>query len=352
MSKHTSDQDPTFLSQSYRCYRAAFEHLLSDSAIQDCADIGVESKDIRRFQEIYRSSGYLCSFPGCRRGFLGFPSASDRNNHESFHSPQFRCVELDCDFSKIGFNSRQALRKHRLKYHTSVNEVPLPRFGHRRPIAKRDDHHGHGARIRTVRRYDSDSESDTIVEVPARRDAGTRLAWDLESSPEPSRESSEEPQPKRRGRKPGPQKRKAEERKRGRQSKTNDMLSSSDRSTLQRALKTVYDALMGLEVEDSDDTEDSAPESDDGPPTRLVIGPFAELPSKKDYPDYYLIITQPIAMAQIENKINKHQYQNLKELGQDVTLLATNARTYNEDGSLLYQDANAIQVRPPTKRIS
>jgi QLQ len=137
VSKHTSDPDPTFLSQSYGCYRAAFEHLLSDSAIQDCAGIGVESKDIRRFQEIYRASGYLCSFPGCRRGFLGFPSASDRNNHESFHSPQFRCIELDCDFSKIGFNSRQALRKHTLKYHTSVNEVPLPRFGHRQQIAKR-----------------------------------------------------------------------------------------------------------------------------------------------------------------------------------------------------------------------
>jgi len=101
---------------------------------------------------------------------------------------------------------------------------------------------------------------------------------------------------------------------------------------------------MGLEVEDSDDTEDSAPESDDGPPTRLVIGPFVELPSKKDYPEYYVIITQPIAMAQIENKINKYQYNGLKELGQDVTLLATNARTFNEDSSLLYRDATAIEV--------
>jgi ATP-dependent helicase STH1/SNF2 len=240
-----------------------------------------------------------------------------------------------------------------------------------------EEYAGRGARVRTVQRYDDglteeqwlnavDADDDTIEEAQARKDARIekrrtnkekrmRLEQGLESSPEPSRESSEEPQPKKRGRKPGPQKRKAEEleddtpmkRKRGRQSKTNDMLSSSDRSALQKALKTVYDALMGLEVEDSDDTEDSAPDSDDGPPTRLVIGPFAELPSKKDYPDYYLIITQPIAMAQIETKISKHQYQNLKELGQDVTLLATNARTYNEDGSLLYQDANAIQVRPP-----
>jgi len=246
------------------------------------------------------------------------------------------------------------------------------------PVAEEvEEYAGRGARVRTVQRYDDglteeqwlnavDADDDTIEEAQARKDARIekrrtnkekrmRLEQGLESSPEPSRESSEEPQPKKRGRKPGPQKRKAEEleddtpmkRKRGRQSKTNDMLSSSDRSALQKALKTVYDALMGLEVEDSDDTEDSAPESDEGPPTRLVIGPFAELPSKKDYPDYYLIITQPIAMAQIENKISKHLYQNLKELGQDVTLLATNARTYNEDGSLLYQDANAIQVRPP-----
>jgi hypothetical protein len=109
--------------------------------MQDCAVIGVEPKDIRRFQDIHRASGYLCSFPGCRRGFLGFPSASDRNNHESFHSPQFRCAEPDCDFSKIGFNSRQALRKHKLKYHTSVNESPLPRFDSRQPIAKLDSHH-------------------------------------------------------------------------------------------------------------------------------------------------------------------------------------------------------------------
>ena len=237
-----------------------------------------------------------------------------------------------------------------------------------------EEYAGRGARVRTVQRYDDglteeqwlnavDADDDTIEEAQARKDARiekrrsnkekrTRHDQGADSSPEPSRESSEEPQPKKRGRKPGPQKRKAEEieedtpknRKRGRQSKANDLLSSSERSALQRAVKTIYDTLMGLEVEDSDDTEDSAPESDDGPPTRLVIGPFAELPSKKDYPDYYMIITQPIAMAQIENKISKYQYQSLKEIGQDVALLATNARTYNEDGSLLYQDANAIQV--------
>jgi ATP-dependent helicase STH1/SNF2 len=242
-----------------------------------------------------------------------------------------------------------------------------------------EEYAGRGARVRTVQRYDDglteeqwlnavDADDDTIEDAQARKDARIekrrsnkekrmRHEQGLDSSPEPSRESSEEPQPKKRGRKPGPQKRKAEEleddtpkgRKRGRQSKVNDTLSSSDRSALQKALKTIYDGLMALEVEDSDDTEDSAPESDDGPPTRLVIGPFVELPSKKDYPEYYVIITQPIAMAQIENKISKHQYQSLKEFGQDVTLLATNARTFNEDRSLLYQDANAIQVHPLPK---
>ena len=265
---------------------------------------------------------------------------------------------------------------HALPRLMGENELPDIYLQEDNPVAEEvEEYAGRGARVRTVQRYDDglteeqwlnavDADDDTIEEAQARKDARIekrrtnkekrmRHEQGLDSSPEPSRESSEEPQPKKRGRKPGPQKRKAEDledetpnkRKRGRQSKANDTLSSSDRSALQKALKTIYESLMALEVEDSDDTEDSAPESDDGPPTRLVIGPFVELPSKKDYPEYYVIITQPIAMAQIESKINKHQYQNLKEFGQDVTLLATNARTFNEDGSLLYQDANAIQVR-------
>ena len=49
-------------------------------------------------------------------------------------------------------------------------------------------------------------------------------------------------------------------------------------------------------------------------------------------------------MKQIETKINKKQYQNLKQFRQDVGLLCANCRQYNEDGSVLYNDANMIEV--------
>ena len=60
--------------------------------------------------------------------------------------------------------------------------------------------------------------------------------------------------------------------------------------------------------------------------------------------DYYQLIKEPIAMKQIENKINKKQYQSLRQFWQDIKLLCKNCRQYNEDGSVLYNDADMIEV--------
>jgi ATP-dependent helicase STH1/SNF2 len=48
-------------------------------------------------------------------------------------------------------------------------------------------------------------------------------------------------------------------------------------------------------------------------------------------------------MKQIEKKINKKEYQSVKQFRQDLGLLCNNCRTYNEDTSLLFQDANLIE---------
>ncbi|WWC97135.1 hypothetical protein V866_004014 [Kwoniella sp. B9012] len=64
--------------------------------------------------------------------------------------------------------------------------------------------------------------------------------------------------------------------------------------------------------------------------------------SKRDYPDYYAIIAQPIALSQIKTKIGKPGYtvQNLKS---DMHLLWDNARTYNVEGSWVYNAAEDMQ---------
>lgn len=230
---------------------------------------------------------------------------------------------------------------------------------------------GRGARERKSTRYDDglteeqwlmavDADDDSIEDAIARKEARverrrsnkdkrTRKGQPVESSPEPSRDGSETPQPKKRGRRGPAPKRKAEEqieetpqpkRKRGRQAKPVETLSSTDRAALQDITNNVYQSLMEMEQELP--AEDS--DSEDGPVTRAVIDPFMKPPPKSQYPDYYMIIQNPIAMEMIRKKINREEYQSSKAFYDDIRLMCQNARTYNEDGSLLFQDANDIEV--------
>ncbi len=250
-----------------------------------------------------------------------------------------------------------------------------------------EEYAGRGARVKTQVKYDDglteeqwlaavDDSDDSIGDAAKRKQARIdkrrtnkakreRTAGGGVSSPEPDGESSEEPepepQPKKKGRpsKGAGQKRKGEDieeetpptkRKRGRQPNKAavDVLSNPERSALQKALRTITEALKALEVPDSDPEDQSDDESDDEPPTRLIIGPFLELPSKKLYADYYQFIAEPIALDVIEKRISSHQYTSLKDLQSDISLLAKNAKTYNEDGSMIYNDAVLIEVRFPT----
>ncbi|KAK4548522.1 hypothetical protein LTR36_009432 [Oleoguttula mirabilis] len=227
--------------------------------------------------------------------------------------------------------------------------------------------YGRGTRERAKVKYDDglteeqwldavDADDDTIEGAVARKqariqrraankEARVRGENDLGTSPPASRDSSESPQPKKRGRKPGKvvEKRKADEasldglpeppKKRGRQAKVTETLSREDRETLQKILDNAHDSLQDLEEESNDPKIQN----------RGIIDPFLELPSKAVYGDYYRLIKEPIAMKQIETKINKKQYQSLGQFRRDIGLLCNNCRQYNEDGSVLYNDANLIE---------
>jgi ATP-dependent helicase STH1/SNF2 len=223
---------------------------------------------------------------------------------------------------------------------------------------------GRGARERTRVKYDDglteeqwleavDNDEDSIEAAIARKEAKVAkrgrnktkgMGLDPGDSPAPSRESSEEPLPKKRGRKPKAEKRKVDEasldgdrdlapRKRGRPAPSKDPLSPESRASLQKVVNHVYEALNDLEEESTD------PDI----PNRGIIDPFIELPDKWDYPDYYQLIKNPICMNQIKKKINKKEYQTVRNFRQDLGLLCNNCRHYNEDSSLLYADANLIE---------
>ncbi|BGO93526.1 hypothetical protein NBRC10512_006555 [Rhodotorula toruloides] len=72
-------------------------------------------------------------------------------------------------------------------------------------------------------------------------------------------------------------------------------------------------------------------------------GLFNELPPKRDYPDYYLIITQPISLKEIKKKVNNGTYPDTDAFARDIHLMLNNAMTYNEEGSIVYEDARLLR---------
>ncbi|KAK7430039.1 transcriptional regulator [Neonectria magnoliae] len=232
---------------------------------------------------------------------------------------------------------------------------------------------GRGARERTKVKYDDglteeqwlmavddddDSPEAAAARKQARKDRREAKRGVDDESPPASRASSEEVEetPKKRGRKPAVknEKRKAEEgteeppakKRRGPQGRASKVgandsrLPPHQREVLQKSMRSLYDALMELEVDDIEPPGEDD-ESDAG--KRLIIGPFIKLPPKRDYADYYVIITNPICMNQISTRIKKEEYSSLSAMRKDFELMITNCQTYNEDGSILYQDAKTMQ---------
>ena len=97
-------------------------------------------------------------------------------------------------------------------------------------------------------------------------------------------------------------------------------------------MKSVMDACFEA-VEDVDNPDEG----------HQCAGLFYKLPSKRDYPEYYIMILRPICMDQIRKKIDKGQYRSFEEFIDDFKLMFNNARHYNEDGSTVWKDANYME---------
>jgi ATP-dependent helicase STH1/SNF2 len=70
---------------------------------------------------------------------------------------------------------------------------------------------------------------------------------------------------------------------------------------------------------------------------------FKELPDRDDYPDYYMHIQNPIAISQIRKRVGGSYYRSISQFKDDWHLMFNNARTYNQEGSIVYEDANQMQ---------
>ena len=72
--------------------------------------------------------------------------------------------------------------------------------------------------------------------------------------------------------------------------------------------------------------------SDDGS-GRNICEEFQKLPSRDMYPDYYILVKRPIALANMRAKLATKQYLSVHDLAQDLRLMCDNARQYRLPGS-------------------
>lgn len=107
---------------------------------------------------------------------------------------------------------------------------------------------------------------------------------------------------------------------------TVDVLTPEYRDVLQNNMEIIYGSI--LDYTDSD---------------RRLSDMFLIKPSKKLYPDYYVLIKHPLALDTIKKRMGNRTYSNIREFLEDIHLIFSNARIYNEEGSIVYQDALALE---------
>uniref|UniRef100_A0A6I8N256 Protein polybromo-1 n=1 Tax=Ornithorhynchus anatinus TaxID=9258 RepID=A0A6I8N256_ORNAN len=83
---------------------------------------------------------------------------------------------------------------------------------------------------------------------------------------------------------------------------------------------------------------------------RRLCDLFMVKPSKKDYPDYYKIILEPMDLKIIEHNIRNDKYSGEEGMIEDMKLMFRNARHYNEEGSQVYNDAHVLEKMLKDKR--
>ncbi|CAG06951.1 unnamed protein product, partial [Tetraodon nigroviridis] len=83
---------------------------------------------------------------------------------------------------------------------------------------------------------------------------------------------------------------------------------------------------------------------------QLFSEPFQQLPSRREYPDYYQQIKQPISLQQIRGKMKNGEYESLEQIDADLSLMFENAKRYNMPNSSIYKRAFRLQQIVQSKK--
>ncbi|BGP53612.1 hypothetical protein JCM8202v2_001179 [Rhodotorula sphaerocarpa] len=100
---------------------------------------------------------------------------------------------------------------------------------------------------------------------------------------------------------------------------------------LQQVLDTLLSSLYNLQT------------SIGGGQKRYYSAIFRDLPDRQLYPDYYVVIKNPRCLHDIMNNMHRGLYSSPQAVAYDLFLIWSNAREYNEQGSIVYADADKLE---------
>ncbi|KAK6357308.1 hypothetical protein TWF718_001624 [Orbilia javanica] len=70
---------------------------------------------------------------------------------------------------------------------------------------------------------------------------------------------------------------------------------------------------------------------------------FMDVVNRRDFPDYFQIIKNPIALRNVVNKLKQKRYPNFTVFISDAARVFHNAKTYNRPSSQIYKDAVTLE---------
>jgi len=72
--------------------------------------------------------------------------------------------------------------------------------------------------------------------------------------------------------------------------------------------------------------------------------PFVKPVSKDDVPDYYEVISHPMDLSTVEANVEADLYRTVDAFKQDIQLIFSNCRHYNEENSVYVRNANRLET--------